>query len=115
MCETPSPTVGRPRWGWLYGATLAPLAALAAVEIATPPNVVRTVLRSALALVALAGMALWIRASRAAFDLRDWCACAPGTITVRVIESRRPAAPDVPDSLEAAPAFAGAEPELIHH
>jgi hypothetical protein len=89
MCETPSRTVGRPGWGWLYGVTLPPLAALAVVEAATPPTLLRIVLRSALALVALGGMAVWIRANRIAFDLQHWCACAPGTITVRVIESHR--------------------------
>ncbi len=114
MCETSARTVGRPRWGWLYAATLPPLAALAVVETTTPPNVLRTVLRYALALAALAAMALWIRANRAAFDLQDWCECAAGTITVRVIESRRPAASERPDPLEPAPAFADAEPELTH-
>lgn len=102
MCETPSRTVGRPRWGWLYGAALPPLAALAIVEAATPPNLLRAVIRSALALVALGGMAVWIRTNRTAFDLQDWCACAPGTISVRVIESHRPPALEPPARTEPA-------------
>jgi hypothetical protein len=91
MCEQPSRSIARPRWGWLYGATLPPLAALAVVEAAAPPHVLRTALRYALALTALAGMALWLRANRPAVDLQDWCDCAGAKITVRVIESRRPA------------------------
>jgi hypothetical protein len=115
MCETSSRAIGRPRWGWLYGATVSPLAALAVVEMLTPPNVLRTVLRYTLTLATLAGMAFWIRASRAAFDLQEWCECAAGTITVRVIESRRPVGGEWPDPLEPAPAFADAEHELVHH
>ena len=114
MCETASRAIGRPRWGWLYCATLPPLAALAVVEAVAPPNALRIVLRSALALAALAGMARWTRVNRAAFDLQDWCACAAGTITVRVIESRRPPAPEDLDPLGPAPAFPAAEHELIH-
>lgn len=92
MCETTSRASGRPRWGWLYGAALPPLAALAIVEAATLPNVLRIVLRCTLALAALIGIVLWIRANRPAFDLLEWCNCAAATITVRVLESRRPAA-----------------------
>jgi hypothetical protein len=113
MCERPSRSIGRPRWGWLYGVTLPPLAALAVVEAATPPNVLRTVLRYALALTAVAGMALWLRANRAAFDLQDWCDCAGATVTVRVIESRRPVVTDRTESPEPAPAWADAERELV--
>jgi hypothetical protein len=112
MCETCSQAVGRPRWGWLYGATLAPLAALAMVEAATPPSVLRAVLRYALALGAMAGMALWVRANRVAFDLQNWCDRAGATITVRVIESRPPPVADHPDPCEPVPAWADAELEL---
>jgi hypothetical protein len=90
MCDTTRPVVSRGRWGSLYGATVPPLAALAVVEVAAPPNVVRTALRLVLGLGAFAGMALWVRSSRAAFDLADWCDCAGQTMTVRVIESYRP-------------------------
>jgi len=95
MCDT-TPAATRPRWGALYGATLPPLATLAIVEIASPPNVVRTILRFALALGALGGMALWVHANRAAVDLQDWCDCAGRTMTIRVIESRGPAGPTDP-------------------
>jgi hypothetical protein len=103
MCETTSRAMGRPRWGWLYGATFPPLAGLVVVEALGPANLLRTVLRYALALAVLAGMAVWIRANRAAFDLQNWCECAASTVTVRVIESRRPAAADIPDPLEPVP------------
>ena len=46
-----------------------------------------------LALGAMAGMAAWLRGSRPALDLAQWCACAASTVTVRVIESRRPSRP----------------------
>ena len=90
MCDTPRAVVSRPRWGALYGATVPPLVALAVVEVAAPPNVARTALRLLLGLGAFAGMALWVRSSRAAFDLADWCDCAGRTLTVRVIHSRPP-------------------------
>jgi hypothetical protein len=90
MCDTPRAVASRPRWGTLYGLTVPPLAVLAVVESAGPPSAVRTVLRLALALGAFAGMAIWVRTNRAAFDLSDWCDCAGQTMTVRVIESDRP-------------------------
>jgi hypothetical protein len=83
---------GGPRWRVLYGVTLPQLAALAAVEASSPPVPVRTLLRWLLALGTFVAMALWVRANRAAFDSEDWCACAPQTITMHVIESRRPVA-----------------------
>jgi hypothetical protein len=93
MCDPsrpPGPALARPRWGLLYGAAFSPLAALAVVEAAAPPNGVRTLLRGVCALLAFVGMAVWVRASRKALDMLDWCACAGETVTVRVIESRRP-------------------------
>jgi len=90
MCDTPRAAVSRPRWGTLYGTPVPPLAALAVLEVAGPPNAVRTALRLVLALGAFAGMAMWVRSNRAAFDLADWCDCAGRTVTVRVIESYRP-------------------------
>ncbi|PYM26198.1 MAG: hypothetical protein DMD78_04740 [Candidatus Rokuibacteriota bacterium] len=72
------------------------MAALAAVEMASPPNAVRTILRFALALGTLGGMALWVHSNRAAVDLQDWCDCAGRTMTIRVIESHRPAGPTDP-------------------
>jgi hypothetical protein len=92
MCDTSRAAVSRPRWGTLYGATLPQLTALAVVEISSPSNPLRTVLRFALGLGVFAGMAVWLRANRAAVDLQDWCDCAGRTMTVRVIESRRPVA-----------------------
>ena len=89
--EVRMPGAGRPRWAALYGATLPQLVALAAVEVSAPSNPLRAILRWTLALGTFVGMGLWVRSSRAAFDLENWCACAPEKITVRVIESRRPA------------------------
>ena len=80
-----------PRWALLYAATLPQLAALAAVEASAPSPPVRVMLRWGLALATFIGMGLWVRANRAAFDLQQWCDCAPQTITIRVIESHRPA------------------------
>ena len=87
---------GRPRWASLYGATLPQLLALAAVEASTPSPPLRAILRWTLAVGTFVGMGWWVRSNRAAFDLENWCACAPEKITVRVIESRRPGyiAPD---------------------
>ena len=87
MCETSRAAVAGPRWGALYAATFPPLTALAIVEVAGPVGVIRTALRLALALGAFAGMAVWVRANRAAFDLQHWCDCAGRTMTVRVIGS----------------------------
>ena len=92
MCDTPrppGPTVVRPRWVLLYGAAFSPLAALAVVEVAAPPNAIRTLLRVVFAIGSFAGMAVWVRASRTALDMLDWCACAGATVSVRVIESGR--------------------------
>ena len=111
MCETRA--IGRPGWGWLYGTTLPPLAALTLVEAVMPPNVLRTVLRYALAMATVAGMALWIRAHRVAIDLQNWCDCAASTITVRVIESRRPASVDRSDPIEPRPAAAEEDCEPV--
>ena len=96
--------VTRPRWRVLYWAVCLPLAMLGTVEVAAPHTPVRTLLRLALVLGAVAAMAVWVRANRAALDLQEWCACAASTITVRVIESQRPAAPPWPDSFPASPA-----------
>jgi hypothetical protein len=106
MCVAPasagrSSAAARPRWGWLYGATLPWLTALAAAEIAGPAGIPRMVLRVVLTLGAFAGMAVWIRANRAALDLLDWCDCASRTITVREVRSwpdagRRPLPAPVP-------------------
>jgi hypothetical protein len=64
-----------------------------------------------LALVTFATMGTWVWSSRAALDLQDWCPCAPATISVRVIESRRPLSP-TPDPV---PAWAEEAHELVHH
>ena len=48
------------------------------------------------ALGTLGGMALWVHSNRAAVDLQDWCDCAGRTMTIRVIESHRPAGPTDP-------------------
>ena len=81
---------GRPRWAALYALVLSQLAALVVVELSGPPNALRLTLRWGLALGALATMAAWIGRNRVAIDLQDWCACAPVTIEIRVIEARCP-------------------------
>jgi hypothetical protein len=73
----------------LYGTVLTTVVALAMVEIVAP-SALRTLLDGAVAFGAFAGMAFWGRSSRVAFDLQEWCDCAAETMTVRVIESRRP-------------------------
>ena len=96
MCDPRSPAsplAARPCWGLLYGVTLAPLIALGEVEVAAPADPARTALRYLLTLGAMAGMAACLHASRPALDLAQWCACAASTVTVRVIESRRPSPP----------------------
>lgn len=118
MCDTPrppGPTIVRPRWALLYGAAFSPLAALAVVEIATPPNVVRTLLRFLFGIGAFVGMAVWVRASRTALDMLDWCGCAGATVSIRVIESRRPAALIEPDTPALLPAWSERERELALH
>jgi hypothetical protein len=89
----------------LYGVVCPPLAMLGIVEVAAPSAPVRTLLRLALVLGAVAAMAVWVRANRAALDLQDWCECAASTITVRVIESQRPSAPPRADPFPASPAW----------
>jgi hypothetical protein len=84
---------GQPRWIGLYAVTLPQLVALALVEIAGPPGV-RSVARCLFALGTFVGIGWWVHASRGALDLQQWCECAPATITVRLIESRRPALSD---------------------
>ena len=96
MCATVSAKVSRPGWGALYGATLPQLTALAVAEMSSPPHPLRTVLRFLLGLGTFVGMAVWLRANRAAIDLQDWCDCAGRQMTVRVIESRRPAPASAP-------------------
>ena len=96
----------------LYGAAFSPLAALAVVEMSAPPNVIRTVLRFVFALGAFAGMAVWVRASRTALDMLDWCACAGATVTMRVIESRRPSPFTELDAPVLSPAWTEEEREL---
>ena len=115
MCDTPRPpgtTIGRPRWGVLYGAAFSPLAALAVVEVATPPNAIRTLLRCVLAGVAFAGMAVWVRANRTALAMLDWCACAGTTVSVRVIESQRVRASSELDAPGSSPAWSDDERDL---
>jgi hypothetical protein len=90
MCDVVAPIgprPGRPRWGALYASTLSQLTLFAMLEAAAPPHPVRVVARVVLTVGTFAAMAWWLRASRAAFDLQEWCACAPATIVVRVIAS----------------------------
>src|SRR5262245_53572466 len=96
MCDTVTSVreaASHPRWLGLYAVTLPQLAALAAVEVAGPPSTVRALARCVLVLGTFVGMGWWVWASRAALDLEQWCECASRTVTVRVIESRRPEPP----------------------
>jgi len=81
----------RPRWAALYAVVLPQLTALAVVEAAGPLNPTRILTCCILVLGTFVGIAWWSHVNRAAFGLQQWCECAPGTITVRVIQSRRPA------------------------
>ena len=85
---------------------------LGVVEVAAPSAPVRTLLRLALVLGAVAAMAVWVRANRAALDLQDWCECAASTITVRVIELRWPSATPRSDPFPASPAWVEEESEV---
>jgi hypothetical protein len=94
MCDAasssePDGTIPRPRWGALYGMVVLGIAALTSIDVAVP-----VIERSALEMTVVGGafvaMALWLRSNRAALDQQDWCACAGGKTTMRVIASRRP-------------------------
>jgi hypothetical protein len=114
MCDGAEPsarTIPRPRWLRLYAIVLSPLAALAIVELTAPANPLRTILRALFTVGIFAGMAGWLRRNRPAFDLQNWCACAPGTITIRVIESPRAAPGTAPRA--PAPGRHDEERELI--
>ena len=98
-----SVTTGRPRWGVLYGAVIPQLAVLALTELGGPPSVLRLAARYAVAIGTFVAMAAWVHASRAAFDLENWCECAGRSMTVRVVESRASLpAPVVPSPLRPA-------------
>jgi hypothetical protein len=101
-----------PRWLLLYAATAPQLAAFAVVEASAPSPPIRALLRWAFTLGTFVAMGLWVRANRAAFDLQDWCDCAPQKMTIRVVESRRPV--PLPPRLEPRPGWAEepAEPVL---
>jgi hypothetical protein len=78
----------RPRWGVLYltlaGATTAALATdLAGLARPWPATA-----HAAFAALAVATLWLWIRHEAVRLDQTDWCACAPATVTMRVIPSR---------------------------
>jgi hypothetical protein len=115
MCDPsrpPGPALARPRWGVLYGVALSPLAALAIVEVAAPPNWIRTLLRGVFALIAFVGMAAWVRASRTTLDMLNWCSCAGETVTMRVVESRRSRSLTELDAPSSSPAETEEEREL---
>jgi threonine dehydrogenase-like Zn-dependent dehydrogenase len=103
MCETsPRPARGsassRPRWGVLYAVTLPQLTALAVIEASQASHPLRTALRCTAALGVFVAMGVWVHASRAAFDLQNWCDCAGERMTVRMIHSQRPAAAEAFDA-----------------
>jgi hypothetical protein len=95
MCEiAPRTRAGAspPRWAVVYAVAAVQLTVLAIVEIASPPNPIRIVARCVLVLGTFLGLAWWVHSNRAALDLQQWCECAPRTVTVRVVPSRRPTA-----------------------
>lgn len=81
-------TAPRPHWGQLYGLLLVTMATFGVTEVVAPSGL-RTALRCCLSLAAFGVMALWVRRNRAAFDLQEWCDCAPTKTTMRVIPSHR--------------------------
>jgi hypothetical protein len=86
--------VPRPRWSGLYGLGGLALGALASVELLALSATWRAACDCAVVLGAFGGTAMWTCRNRVALDLREWCDCAAGTITVRMISSRsRPPAP----------------------
>jgi hypothetical protein len=116
MCDTRTRegrAVRQPRWGALYGVAVVYLATLAGVEAVHGTGGTRTALRVVLCLGAFAAITLWLRLNRVAFDLEDWCGCAAATLTIRVIESRPPAADPVDDGISASPVWTD-ERELVH-
>jgi hypothetical protein len=116
MCETPRSASGaiRPRWTLLYSVALGGMVAQALAEIATPSGGLRTGVRCALALGAFLAIASWVRGNRAALDLQRWCDCAPGTITVRVIQSSQRTARVAPELPHPTPASIEKEHEFAH-
>lgn len=110
MCDRSASATIRPQWCRLYAAGLAEVAGLALAEIAMSPGGLRTGVRCAIALAAFLTMAVWVYDNRAALDLHDWCDCAPTTITVRVVESRRRPTRVEPDPPNPAPAWIEHEP-----
>jgi hypothetical protein len=94
MCETSARAMSTsPRWRVLYGLTLVPFAAIAAVEAIPMPAAVRETVRCLLALVAFAGMAFWVRGNRAALDLAQGCDCAAPDLTIRELAGDHAGAP----------------------
>jgi hypothetical protein len=108
MCDSSTARRGgspirRPSWSALYALTLVHAAALVAVELLRVPDGPRVTLRCALAVGVVLSLAIWIRRNASALDLVDWCACAGEHVTVRVVESARPAPPLSPDPGRAEP------------
>jgi hypothetical protein len=99
MCETSARAMSTsPRWTVLYGLTLAPLAAIAALEAVPLPEAVREAVRCLLALAAFAGMAFWVRRNRVALDLAQGCDCEPQPLIIGGMDGdRRPMPVDLPE------------------
>lgn len=92
MCEGRLPALPRPRWARLHGILLVSATALFLIETRLSAPALRVTLESVTAALLFIAMAWWVRANRAALDLREWCACAGARVTVRVIESAPPCA-----------------------
>jgi hypothetical protein len=96
MCEIGrlGPRRGRPRWGRLYAIAGFAIAALLAIEFLARAPALRQVLRYGVVMAAFAAMLHWVRANGVELDLAEWCACAPSTLSIRVVPSsaadRRP-------------------------
>ena len=73
----------------LYGVQAVSIVALTTLETAAPWSTARTLAECAVAFGAFAGMLVWIRLNRVALDRLEWCHCAPGSVTLRVLVSHR--------------------------
>ena len=104
MCDTPvsESRAFRPRWGALYTIAVAALGGLALASAATSP-VTRVTLGAVTGVATITALAWWHSANRVALDLADWCECASGTVTIRVIGAAHSSASHRPGYLRMKP------------
>ena len=87
MCDMrrASPT---PRWGAIYGWLLVSFVFAAVVRVAASASW-RGVASWGIGVVAVTGVARWIRWNRVALDQSEWCACASASVRIRTIPAAR--------------------------